>query len=31
MMVTVAKGYELDYAGCAVGEAYRGAGNTLRT
>jgi len=25
-MVTVGKGYDLDYAGVAVGEAYRGAG-----
>ena len=26
MMVTVAKGYDLDYAGRALGEAYRGGG-----
>jgi hypothetical protein len=25
MMVTVADGYDLDYAACAVGEAYRAA------
>lgn len=30
MMVTVAKGYDLDYAGCAVGEAYRARGTISR-
>ena len=29
MMVTVAKGNDLDYAGRSVGEAYRGAGYHL--
>ncbi len=29
MMVTVANGYDLDYAGRAVGEAYRAAGYYL--
>jgi hypothetical protein len=30
MMVTVAKGYDLDYVGRAVGEAYRAAGTISR-
>jgi hypothetical protein len=30
VMATVAKGYDLDYAWRAVGEAYRGAGTISR-